>query len=260
MADQIIEIGNGFWNIRGSFRIAGLLDIGTQASLVQLKTGRFVLLDAYTLKGSVKQKVDELTDGGSLVDAIVNLHPFHTVHVEKAHQQYPKAKLYGTPRHLERFRNLPWAPEGTQSPALHEKYGEDFEFSVPEGVDFISSDDKVHFSSVLVWHPASRTIHSDDTLMYLQLPGLARAVGLGDSVSFHPTLAQALERRPGASEDFRHWAQDLIKRWCKAENLCAAHTGALLAENNNGASLKERMLTALEKVGKTLEKHQRDYG
>lgn len=46
MADRIVEISEDFWNIRGSFKIGGLLDIGTQASLARLGDGRYVLLDS----------------------------------------------------------------------------------------------------------------------------------------------------------------------------------------------------------------------
>ena len=46
MADRIHDLGLGFWNIRGSFRLGGLLDIGTQCSLVQLNSGKFIFLDS----------------------------------------------------------------------------------------------------------------------------------------------------------------------------------------------------------------------
>ncbi len=93
----------------------------------------------------------------------------------------------------------------SEDSALQERYGEDFDFTIPPGVDFISADENVHFSSVLAYHADSKTIYSDDTLMYLRLPQLARWLVLGDSVSFHPTLAKALEQRAGAAQDFQTW-------------------------------------------------------
>lgn len=260
MADRLLEVADGFWNIRGSMKIAGLLDVGTQSSLVRLKSGSFVLLDAYTLQGRVRRQVDELTNNGADIKAILNLHPFHTLHVAAVHKAFPQAFLYGTPRHFMKFPELPWQPQGTQQAALHKLFGEDFEFSVPRGVDFISADEKVHFSSVLAYHPASRTIHSDDTLMYLELPAAARFFGLGDSVSFHPTLGKALERRPGAAEEFRDWANKLFAQWQAAQNLCAAHTGSLLAAENSGEPLHARLLAALEKAATTLIRHEAKYG
>jgi hypothetical protein len=260
MADKFLQVSEDFWNIRGSYRIGGVVDVGTQASLVRLAGGKFVFLDSYTLNSAVRRKVGELTREGKDIKAILNLHPFHTVHVRKMHAMYPDAKLYGTARHLSRFPELPWADLRTEDPALHRKFAADFEFSVPRGVDFISDDQNVHFSSVLAWHPASKTIHSDDTLMYIRLPGLMRLFGIGDAVSYHPTLSKALEKRAGAAGDFRDWAKGLNKQWAKAENLCAAHTGALLGVENSGESIHARMVKALAKVETTLQTHEKKWG
>jgi hypothetical protein len=260
MADDMIQVSEGFWNIRGSYKIGGVIDVGTQASLVRQENGKFVFLDSYTLNSATRSRVAELTRDGKDIKAILNVHPFHTVHVRKMHALYPDAKLYGTARHLSRFPDLPWADVRTEDPALHRKFAGDFEFSVPRGVDFISDDQNVHFSSVLVWHRASKTIHSDDTLMYIRLPGLMRLFGLGDSVSYHPTLSKALEKRAGAAAEFREWAAGINTSWADAENLCAAHTGALLGRDNGGESIHARMVKALEKVESTLETHEKKWG
>jgi len=260
MKHRMIRVGDDFWNIRGSFKVGGVVDVGTQASLVRLQSGRFVMLDAYTLGERVEQEVRELTDGGEAIEAILNLHPFHTIHVKPMHEQFPNAKLHGTARHLSRFPELPWEPLGTEDPELHAMFAEDLDFSVPRGVDFISKNENVHFSSVLAYHRASKTIHVDDTLNYVRLPKAARLVGKPDVLSFHPTLAQALERRAGASSDFRRWAEALIVRWEDAENLCAAHSAALTASRNEGASISTRLVRALEKTARTLDKHERKYG
>jgi hypothetical protein len=260
MSGPVIHVGEGFWNIRGSYRIGGVIDVGTHASLVRRASGKFVLLDSYTFDSETRRKVGEMTDGGQKIEAILNLHPFHTVHVQKMHQMFPDATLYGTQRHHDRFPDLPWADLRTQEQALHDLYADDFDFSVPRGVDFISADENVHFSSVLALHRASMSIHSDDTLMYLRMPLALRMAGLGDSVSFHPTLAKALERRAGAAQDFRNWAEELINSWQHAENLCAAHTSSLLSRNNKGDSIHDRLVKALDKVGKTLAAHESKYG
>lgn len=260
MGARAIQVSGNFWNFRGSFKIAGVLDVGTQASLVRLGSGKFVFLDAYSLSPSARREVDELTDGGEQLEAILNLHPFHTLHVERMHEMYPQATLYGTARHLSKFPELPWADLRTEDPALHTLYAPDFDFSVPRGVDFISSNESLHFSSVLVLHRASKTIHSDDTLMYVRLPLLMSWMSMNNSVSFHPTLARVLEKRAGAVQDFRDWATNLIKRWKHAENLCAAHTAALLAADNRGDSIHARLLQALEKVEPVLKAHEEKYG
>jgi len=257
MHPSILQVADGFWNIRGSFKIAGILDAGTHVSLVRRKSGGFVFLDSYTLSEPVKRDLDEITRGGQDVDAVVNVHPFHTLHVKSMRERYPNARLYGTARHLSRFPDLPWEATRTEDQETHALFAEDFEFSVPRGVDFISPDKNVHFSSVLVRHPATKTIHVDDTLMYLRLPSPLRLLGLKDRTSFHPTLAKALEKRPGAAQDFRAWAKDLADRWADTENLCTAHTATLTDRENTGPSIKDRILKALDNVEKTLQTHER---
>ena len=39
MSDRLIDLGNGFWTVRGSLRIGGVFDVGTQCSLVRLANG-----------------------------------------------------------------------------------------------------------------------------------------------------------------------------------------------------------------------------
>ncbi|MDH3201143.1 MAG: hypothetical protein OEM15_09640 [Myxococcales bacterium] len=260
MRPHTLKIADDFWNIRGSFKIGGALDIGTQVSLVRRANGRFVFLDSYTLTGEVEREARELTNDGKDVEAILNLHPFHTIHVRKMHERYPHARLYGTSRHVSRFPGLPWEETCTEDPELHAIFAEDFEFSVPRGVDFISANENVHFSSVLALHRASKTIHVDDTIMYIRFPRFMGLFGLKDTMSFHPTLAKALEKRAGAARDFRNWALELAERWRDAENLCAAHTATLMASKNLGASIQARLERALDKVSGTLSAHERRYG
>lgn len=260
MGAKILPIKDNFWNIRGSFKIAGLLDIGTQASLIRRENGKFVFLDSYTFSGAVKKEIDELTNGGEDVEAVLNLHPFHTVHVKKMFERYPNARHFGTARHLSKFPDLDWQQLCTEDPQLHAMFADDLEFSVPRGVDFISANEHVHFSSVLAFHGASRTLHVDDTLMYIRLPLLMRFFGLTDSLSFHPTLAKALEPRSGAAQDFIQWAEELTERWQNAENLCAAHTATYLARQDETASISERIIKALGKVSSTLKAHESKYG
>lgn len=256
MAQRIIEVGEGFWNIRGSFKIVGLIDIGTQASLVRLQSGRFVLLDTCALHRKSVDMINTLTDNGQLLQAIINLHPFHTLHVSDTHKLFPQAKLYGTARHHKNLGDLPWESPLSESKALHDEFADDLDFSVPAGVEFISDNENVHFASVLAWHPHSRTIHVDDTLMYIRFPLPLRILGHRDTVRFHPTLGNVLLQQAGAAESFAEWATGLATRWADAENLCAAHVTPLLASNNRGAPITERILSALDAVRSTLAKHE----
>ena len=260
MSRKLIDVGNGFWNIRGSFKIAGLIDIGTQISLIQRANGKFVFLDSYTLSDDLAAEIEQITGGSEHIEAILNLHPFHTMHVQAMHQRYPKARLHGTARHVERFADLPWHDLRTEHKKLHSRYADDLEFAIPAGVDFISDNQNIHFSSVLALHKASQTIHSDDTLMFMRLPLPLRLLGKPDRLSWHPTLSQALEKKARAAAEFRDWATGLIKQWRGAQNLCAAHTAPLLASNNAGKSIAERMQQALDRVESTLRAHERRYG
>lgn len=259
MSHHILKISDDFWNIRGEFKVGGVLNIGTHASLVRRGNGKFVLLDAYTLEDDVKAQIDAVTAGGADIEAIINLHPFHTVHVGTMHKQYPDARLFGTQRHLDKFPELPWEDELTESEECAARFADVLDFSIPAGVDFISSNEHLHFSSVLAYHRASKTIHSDDTLMYLRLPGLLGMLKKPE-VTFHMTLAKTLERRAGAAADFRAWAGQLAEQWGDAENLCAAHSAALLGRENQAESVADRILEALQKVESTLQSHEKKYG
>ncbi len=249
MSDKVVEFGDGFWNIRGTFKIAGLLDIGTQASLVRLKNGRFVILDSYPLEGAVKDQIMALTDQGRAVEAVINVHPFHTVFVKKTHEQFPNARHIGTKRHHERFPALKWEEFTTEDPRLHAQFADDFEFSVPAGVDFISANPKLHFSSVLVFHPASRTLHVDDTLTYVSLP-------LVGGLRFHPALAEVLQKRPGAAAEFRTWALWLIERLRDVDHLATAHMKSLGPQSDLSGQVK----SALKDAEKVLVAHESRQG
>ena len=125
MSDRLIDLGNGFWTVRGSLRIGGVFDVGTQCSLVRLANGNFVFLDSYTLTDAIRAEVDALTDGGARVEAIINVHPFHTLHCEWMHRAFPQAKLYGTARHLEHLPDLPWESLRCEDDGLAQRYADD---------------------------------------------------------------------------------------------------------------------------------------
>jgi hypothetical protein len=255
--ERVLDLGAGFWNIRGSHRLGGVVDIGTQCSLVRLSSGRYVVLDAYTLDDATRAWVDAETDGGTKIDAILLLHPYHTLHVPQLHAQLPKAKLYGTRRHVSRFPELPWEPEHTEDAALHALFASELTLSVPRGVDFLPPDPTLHFASVLAFHGASRSLHVDDTFVYARMPRLIRAFK-EDAIRLHPTLPKALERRAGAAAEFRAWGREVVERAQNVENLCAAHTSVLRV--GNGGVVAARIAAALDDVEGMLARHERKYG
>ncbi len=252
MADEIVHIGESFWNIRGALRIGGLVNVGTQASLVRLRSGEFVMLDSYGYDDETAREVMRLTDDGITLTAILNLHPFHTIHVEAIAKKFPNARLFGTTRHKERSPELGWELLTTDDPKLHAIFAPDLEFSVPQGVEFISANEKVHFSSVLAFHRASGTLHVDDTLSWLDLP-------LVGGLKFHPTLKQSLLPRAGAADEFQNWAEELADRCDEVTNLCTAH-GASLPPNHEFASWGNEVRNALASVEGTLDSHRKKYG
>jgi len=257
MADRLEKLGPDFWSLRGSFKIGRVVDIGTQMGLVRRPNGRFVLLDSYTPKSRIRTEIMALTEKGELVDAVLNLHPFHTVHCQAIHGLFPKARHIGSDRHVLRFPDLDWDEARMDDPAVWHEFADCLEFSIPRGVDFIARNESVHFSSVLAYHPASKTIHSDDTLMSFgprrQLP----LIGAPQRLAFHPTLGQALEKRAGAADDFTEWAQEIAGRWDYAERVAAAHISVFEAGNR---SMGEHILAALQRAQGTLTKHRKKYG
>lgn len=254
---DFVDCGNGLWNARGSFKIAGVLEGGTHASLVAMDGGRFLWLDSITLTGDALDGAMALTDGGAKVDAILNLHPFHTMHCEWAHRQFPKAKLYGTARHKAQLPGLRWEEELVEGPQVAAQFVDLLDLDIPRGIDFISTKNRVHTSSVLALHRASGTVHSDDTLSYTVLPFPIRLVKEETAVFFHPRLPAALEERPGAAADFRTWGRELAEKWGDAARLCAAHNGIKEFPDRD---FGDRVRAALRRVEPVLAKHEGKFG
>nr|WP_294846826.1 hypothetical protein [uncultured Sphingomonas sp.] len=250
---SLIDCGNGFWNLRAPFKIKGLIDIGTQASLIEKGDGRFIWLDCAPLEGEAEGQVMELTDGGENVDAVLNLHPFHTVFCEDFYRRFPNAAFFGSVRHKRLCTGIPWQTDLVEGRAVADRFGDLLSFTVPRGVDYISIDESVHFSSVMAFHRASRSIHSDDTLMYLRdrfpISMFPKLRGL----NFHPKLAQAMQKRAGAVTEFREWAREVGEMWRDAARLCAAHNGIDAFPRQD---FKEQLAAALERVEPVLRHHE----
>lgn len=254
---NVIPVGDGFWNVRGPLKIAGVLNVGTHASLIRRDNGKYLFLDACELDDQTRRWVDEQTRAGEDIEAILHLHPFHTLFVKPLHELYPKAKLYGTARHLYRFQDVPWQRERTEEAALHALFADVLDFSVPRGVDFIPRNENLHFSSVLAFHRANRVLHVDDTLCYVRLPQ-PLALLKKDVLGFHPSLSRVLEKRQGAVRDFREWMAELVERSRSVDVLCAAHS-AVLSERDGG-TIAERIQSAVEAVERKLRGHEKRFG
>lgn len=260
MSREVILTADNFWTVRGSYKFRGIFNIGTQSSLIRRANGKFVFLDSYTLSAAARGEVNALTNDGRDVEAIVNLHPFHTLHVVAMHRAFPSARLYGTARHCARFADLPWEQARSEDPAMHALFAEDFEFFVPRGVSFVSADESAHLSSVLALHRASRTLHVDDTFLYFPLPWPLRLLDPVGLVRIHPTLPKALEPRAGAARDFRQWVEGVAARGQDIEHLCAAHSGVLRNIRALGTAIPALLRKALTKAEPILRAHEQQFG
>jgi len=256
---KLVRIAPTFTNLRSSFKL-GPLDVGVHSSLVQRKNGKFLLLDSTSLEPEVKDQVAALTNGGKDIDAILNLHPFHTSSLELVHKLYPHAKLYGSSRHVEKAPDLPWQQDLVDSEACRSAFSDDLDLRKPEGVDFISPNEAIHFSSMVAYHRESKTVHVDDTFSWIPTPSIAEAIGLKEGVlALHPTLPMALQHEAGASEKYRQWMKKVIADW-QIDNMCFAHNGYLQDADNDGDSLNHRLEKALHAAEPVLRVHEERWG
>ena len=251
------QLADNFWAFRGVFKIAKVINVGTHMSLVHRANGRFLLLDSYDLEEGDRNALLSLTDGGRAIEAIINVHPFHTLHCSAVHELFPQAHLFGTRRHQEQAPHLPWDQRKIEGTTAHAEFAEDLAFSVPQGVDFVCEEDDVHVASVLVRHRESGSVHVDDTLNVLAAPGFLGKLLPQSKLKFHPQLAKALQKRAGAADDYERWARDLADAWSDTPIVCAAHSSIRRLPQGGW---KSEILEALAAVEKTLSQHRSPHG
>lgn len=251
------RLADTFWNIRGTYRVAGVLDIGTHMSVVQRGNGRFVVIDGCALDGARRDALLALTADGHRVDAIVNVHPFHTMHVEETHRLFPDAALHGTARHRRLAPSLPWSAPPVEDWADEHPYTDILDLSIPDGVHFTCADERVHVGSVLVRHRQSGVVHVDDTLNVWAAPGVLRGMLPQSSLRMHPMLPRALKAEAGAADAYGAWARGLASRWAGTRVVCAAHSAVRhLPQGGFEREIEE----ALGRVASTLARHRARYG
>ena len=238
-----------FHNLRTSFKMKGV-DIGTHMSIFVKKNGRMVVVDAITLSPEAKAEFDTLTKDGTLVDAVLAVHPFHTLAFKSFHEAYPNLKYFGTPRHIRR-NDIPWTdalkrddPKSLTRP----EWAPEIELRIPEGAEYDSPfpEEKNHFISVFVYHKTSKTMHVDDSLIYAEQPNLLmKAFGYSaGNLSYHPSMyflglnglnsftgatatnsVSLRQKDPNAPLIFSKWMDDTLNTWNDIENLATAHIG-----------------------------------
>lgn len=222
----LLEVGEGFWNIRGSFVALGIIELGTHMSVLRLSSGKFLIIDTIPLTAQIKTELDHLTDNGNLIDAVIATHPYHTLHFAGFYQAYPSLRYYGTPRHLNVFPDLTWTGS-VYDASVQEMWAPDVGMRIPEGAEFVNPPPDNHFSCVFVFHRASKSLHVDDTICYFEDPGclLSLVGGKKGAMKFHVSLTKTgLLPTPEAPYDFKNWMQRVIDDW-DFDTICTAHSG-----------------------------------
>lgn len=251
---HFVEIAPGFWNLRAPFFVlGGTLNLGTHMSVVDLGDGRFVAIDCTELTAAAAAELAELTEGGDALVAVLTTHPFHTLAIPSLHALYPSTAdraWYGCPRHLLKCtvdksgRPIRWAGDLNEC-ATRRKFEPQLRMAIPAGGEFVdpTPPTRNHLSTVLVLHAASRTVHVDDCLNWVEGMGLlARFAGMPNrTLHFHPSLLHSgLRPTQAAPRAFRDWVQaTLLDDW-QYDNLATAHNGVLLG----GAKQKVQELLA----------------
>lgn len=130
--NELYEIGPGFWNVRGRFKILKIIDIETQMSIIQLRNGKFLVIDTVEMNDRLRQEIDQLTHRGEKIEAVIATHPFHTLAFPAFYQLYPKPAYYGTPRHLRRLTDIPWKGN-LDDCEVRKKWEPEVEMRIPAG-------------------------------------------------------------------------------------------------------------------------------
>lgn len=251
------KLAENFSNIRGTYRVGGVLDIGTHMSVVQGGDGCFVLIDGCALDEGEREALMALTSSGERVAAVVHVHPFHTLHVEATHRLFPSAKLHGTARHRRLAPSLPWSEAPVEEWGPDHPFADLFDLSVPDGVQFTCPDERVHVASVLVRHRQSGIVHVDDTLNVMAGPGVLRRLLPQSSLRMHPMLRHALKPEAGAADAYAAWARGLAAHWADTRTVCAAHSAV---RHLPAGGFTREVEGALDRVSRTLDRHRARYG
>jgi len=224
--NRTVLIGPGFWNVRAPFILDGI-DIGTQMSLIQLQSGNFLIIDTVALDPDLLSDINTLTKNGELIEAVIATHPFHTTYFPAFYAQFPKPPYYGTPRHLRIEPQVPWQTATVWDCAVRQKWLPEVHMRIPRGSEFVAPEPESsnHFSGMHVFHPASKTIHVDDTIMVDE--------PLNGDMLFHPSMVtDGLYHIPQAPSAFKDWITNITMQW-DFDNICAAHNGVKLGGAKN---------------------------
>ena len=188
-----------------------------------------------------QKELDEITNHGETLVAVVNTHPCHTMGIQPFHAAYPgipgQRLWYGCPRHVREItvdasdNPIAWEGGNLEDDETRAALEPELSLKIPLGAEFHDPQppNSNHFSNVFVLHRASKCVHNDDCLMFIEstrrfgtlAAGLLWLGGIQpNTLMFHLSYQKALVD-PLA---FRDWLQCLLNEW-DFDHLCTAHNG-----------------------------------
>ena len=219
-------------------------------SLIRLNSGKFLVIDTVPLDTDLKKEIDTLTNNGADIEAVIATHPFHTVYFPPFYEAYPNVPYYGTPSHLRNQKLIPWAGDIMDHLGM---WCPEVQMRIPDGSVFVAPlpESSNRFSSVWVFGQQSRTIHVDDTIMYVgdDSPILFKLLGKrSGTMEFHPSMSRGgLQPTEDSPVLFKAWVEGVIRDW-DFDNACCAH----VAVRQGGA--RELLQETLNKAQPLLDK------
>ncbi|KAI9330717.1 hypothetical protein BDR26DRAFT_871110 [Obelidium mucronatum] len=254
---KIQEIAPGCFRLRVPFYIF-FFDVGTHMTFLRLKNGKFLVLSAVSLDDNTKPQVDQLTQNGDLIDAIVATNPFHTTAFSSWFEMYPrlwqKGRVFGTPRHVRNFPDLPWA--GSSGDEQVQKLWEpEVSMRIPAGCEFNDPKPELtnHFNGVIALYRSSKILICDDAFHVGTsssfLESLLTPTQMSAPITFHASMPnQALDKTPKAARQFYDWVLQLTRDW-DFDSMTSSHGSFVIG----GA--KQGLLDCLENARKSLSDH-----
>jgi hypothetical protein len=231
--EVLTELGPGFYALRHSLVMSGLVDISSQMAFIRKKNGRFLVLDTVQVDDLSPQKnaIDTLTQQGELIDEVIAVHPFHTLHFSAFNKMYNKKgkiSFYGTTRHIEVIKDVSWDAETVDIllDSLRTSKGEikqgwidsGIHISIPPGMHFTNYVIDDHVAGLFTFHEASKVLFSTDTIMYFNEHRgcLLSCCTRRDSMMFHLdmlTLGRGVTTRKGDARKFMEYFENTILQY-----------------------------------------------
>ena len=109
------------------------------------------------------------------------------------------------------------------------------------GAEFIDIPEHIHFNSVFVFHKESKTIHVDDTLMYLHKPDFVTKLFYSEGMHLHPTAKRGgIKQTEEGPLQFLEWIKAVAQDW-DFVNGAFAHKGVKME------TVKTELLALIER-------------